>query len=205
MRRLACVLAVALTVVGVSARLAAVEPPGDAARGEQLFASKQCAHCHRAGEPKGVGPLLGDLRRPQGAYELSGRLWNHAPAMFTALQQEGLKWPVIEERDMADLMAYLRVDPGRDPSPQPRRGAMILVNKGCLKCHRFRGEGANVAIDLAERRDDYASPARWAVTVWSHTPRIAQKAIERGIQYPRFTGDEMTHLVGFLKAGGSAR
>ena len=205
MRRLACALGVALSVVGVSAHFAAAEPAGDAARGEQVFASKQCAHCHRATDPPGVGPRLGELRRPQGAYELTGRFWNHAPAMFTALQQERLPWPAIDERAMTDLMAYLQADPARDPAAQPRRGAMVLVKKGCLKCHRFRGEGSNIAGDLAERRDDYGSPARWAVTVWSHTPRIAQKAIERGIQYPRFTGDEMTHLLGFLRTGGEAR
>jgi hypothetical protein len=38
--------------------------------------------------------------------------------------------------------------------------------------------------------------------MWSHTPRISQKAMERGIPYPRFTGDEMAHLLGFLRAGG---
>lgn len=196
---------VALAGACVAAGKASAQAPGDPARGEQVFASKQCAHCHRPAEPKGVGPLLSELRRPQGAYELSGRLWNHAPAMFTTLVHEGLAWPVISETEMADLMAYLQADAARDPAVQARRGQGILVAKGCLKCHSFRGEGSRIAPDLAERREDYAPPARWASRMWSHTPRIAQKAIERGIAYPRFTGDEMTHLLGFLRSGGPAR
>jgi len=203
--RCAYALSVALALTGAAPENAPAQAPGDAARGEQVFGSKQCAHCHRPGEPKGIGPPLGELRRPQGAYELAGRFWNHAPAMFTALKQEGLTWPVIDEREMADLMAYLKADAARDPAPRPRRGQMILVAKGCLKCHSFRVEGASIAGDLAARREDYAPPARWASKVWSHTPRISQKAIERGIPYPRFTGDEMTHLLGFLRTGGPAR
>jgi cytochrome c2 len=203
--RCAAALALAVALAGPAAGRAAAQPSGDASRGEQVFASKQCAHCHRPDEPKGIGPRLDELRRPQGAYELAGRLWNHAPAMFTALKVEGLAWPVIDEGEMLHLMAYLRADAARDPSPEPRRGQLILVAKGCLKCHRFQGEGANVAGDLAERRKDYAPPERWASKVWSHTPRIAQKAIERGVPYPRFTGDEMAHLIGFLRTGGAGR
>jgi cytochrome c2 len=203
--RCAGALSVAVALVCAALGEAAAQPPGDATRGQQVFASKQCAHCHRPGEPKEIGPPLGELRRPQGAYELAGRLWNHAPAMFTALKHEGLAWPVIDEGEMANLMAYLLADIARDATPDPRRGQLVLVAKGCLKCHRFRGEGANIAGDLAARREDYAPPERWASTVWSHTPRIAQKAIERGIPYPRFTGDEMAHLIGFLRTGGAAR
>jgi cytochrome c2 len=203
-RRLArALLGAALAVACAGPDQAAAQAAGgDLARGAQLFGAKMCGHCHRATEPKGPGPLLSELRRPQGAYELSGRLWNHAPAMFTALVQEGLPWPEISETEMADLMAYLGADAARDPRPDRHKGLTTLVSKGCLKCHAFRGEGARIAPDLATVRDDYAPPARWASRMWSHTPRISQKAMERGIPYPRFTGDEMAHLLGFLRAGG---
>jgi hypothetical protein len=58
-----------------------------------------------------------------------------------------------------------------------------------------------VGPDLAERRMDYAPAATWAATIWRHTPTMAAVAIRRGIQYPRFADDEMTHLLGFLKGG----
>jgi cytochrome c len=62
---------------------AIAKPPADAERGRAVFAAKHCASCHVAGGLQGVGRALERLRRPQGAYELTGRLWNHAPAMFT--------------------------------------------------------------------------------------------------------------------------
>ena len=177
---------------------------GDAVRGEELFTTKQCARCHRPGAP-GVGPALETLRRPQGAYELTGRLWNHAPAMFTVLKVEGLEWPRLDAAEMANVMAYLQADPARDARPDPARGQLILVAKGCLKCHTWKGEGARVGPDLAERRASFAPAATWAATMWAHTPRMAAVAVERGVMYPRFSGVEMLDLLGFLRGEGAAR
>ena len=167
--------------------------------GRAVFADKQCARCHLPrGEP-GAGPALEDLRRPQGEMELAGRLWNHLPAMFSSLTGKGAGWPRISMTEMGDLMAYLQADPGRDPEPDLLRGQVILLRKGCLKCHSLRGEGGPIKPDLAERRADYESPAAWAVTMWTHTPRMAAMASRQGVPYPRFTGDEMANLVGLLR------
>lgn len=195
--------AAALLVVALLGGVAFAEPPGDSARGRELFTAKNCARCHLPGGQRGMGPRLEELQRPQGAYELAGRLWNHAPAMFTLLKQEGLEWPRIEEAEMADLMAYLGADPGRDPAPDLLRGQITLVGKGCLKCHRFKREGARIGPDLAERRDVLAPAARFAARMWSHTPQMAAISIQRGLLYPRFAGDEMVHLIGFLRGPGT--
>ena len=77
-----------------------------------------------------MGPVVEELRRPQGAYELAGRFWNHAPAMFTTLRSEGVAWPEIEPGEMADLMAYLQADLARDPAPDLFQGQVLLVRKG---------------------------------------------------------------------------
>ncbi|HEU4369058.1 MAG TPA: hypothetical protein VFV05_12625 [Methylomirabilota bacterium] len=196
---------VALGASLAGAALAHAQGPGDPGRGQELFAAKHCAQCHRPRPEPGLGPPLQLLRRPQGVYELAGRLWNHAPAMFTVLKLEGLGWPRIDTGEMADLMAYLQADPGRDPVADPARGQLILVGKGCLKCHAWKGEGARVGPDLSRRRDDYGPAARWAATMWAHTPRMAAVALERAVLYPRFTGDEMLHLLGFLRGDGAAR
>lgn len=196
------VLVVAALLLGAGASApTAGQALGDSARGQELFAAKHCARCHRPGPNRGIGPALSELRRPQGAYELAGRLWNHAPAMFTALKQEGIAWPQISAAEMADLMAYLRTDPNRDPTPDKFRGQTLLVAKGCLKCHGWKGEGARIGPDLAERRDRFAPAALWAATMWAHTPRMAAVAVQEGLQYPRFSGDEMAHLIGVLRSG----
>lgn len=179
---------------------ASAQPVGDAARGSALFAAKECARCHRArGEP-GVGPPLEEVRRPQGAFELAGRLWNHAPAMFATFGREGLPWPQIGPAEMGDLMAYLQADPARDPAPDLAKGETILVRKGCLKCHNLRGEGGRIGPDLGQRRAVYDSPVAWTAAMWIHTPRMAVKAMDLGVWYPRFVDDELDNLVGYLRS-----
>jgi cytochrome c len=193
------VMAVALALATHLAAAPALAT-GDAERGRALFADKQCARCHRPEGQSGVGPAIDQLRRPQGAFELTGRMWNHAPAMFTALVREAIEWPRLTSADAADLMAYLRAEPARDGTTDLLQGQAALVTKGCLKCHALNGEGARVAADLGQRRPEYADPAAWGAAVWTHTPRMAEMARQRGILYPRFDGNEMANLVAFLRS-----
>jgi cytochrome c2 len=186
-------------VLGAAAG-AGAEPPGDAARGREAFTAKECARCHVPRGQPGVGPALEQLRRPQGAFALAGRLWNHAPAMFTVLRSGNLPWPQISAPEMADLMTYLEADPAADPPPDLPRGQVTLLRKGCLKCHSLRGDGARLAPDLSARRAAYDSAVTWAATMWTHTPAMAAKAMELGMLYPRFADDEMLNLVAFLKS-----
>lgn len=192
-----------LAMIG-GGRATAAEAPGDATRGQAVFAAKQCVRCHASRGQPSAGPAVEELRRPQGAYELAGRFWNHTPAMFTTLRREGVSWPEINPAEMADLMAYLQADPSRDPAPDPLRGRMLLVGKGCLKCHRYRNEGGKIAQELTEYNPGYQSAVAWASAVWQHAPRMAEEARRMGVLYPRFTGGEMGNLVGLLRSTAKA-
>ena len=202
-------------VLGLSAGLAwallvgappsGAQAPGDAERGRAVFSAKECVRCHGSGGQPGMGPPVEQLRRPQGAYELAGRLWNHAPAMFVVLRQEGRAWPEISAGEMADLMAYLQAEAARDPAPDISRGQALLVRKGCLKCHRLRGEGGVVGDELTQPRAGYESAVVWAAATWSHAPRMAEEAKRMGTLYPRFSGEEMGNLVGFLRSSAKSQ
>lgn len=187
-----------VAVVGAVAP-AAAQTPGDPDRGRSVFTAKRCAGCHAPGGERGVGPPLEALRRPQGVFELAGRLWNHAPAMFTLLVLEGIPWPPISAAEMADLMAYLRASGALDPPPDLFKGQVALLRKGCLKCHSLGGEGGRIGPELARRLAAYEAAAAWAAAMWTHTPRMAAKAMEVGVLYPRFSNDEMGNLVAYLR------
>ena len=196
-------MALALAVIASGIGFAA-EAPGDPQRGQAVFQVKQCVRCHAARGQPSRGPVVEDLRRPQGAYELVGRFWNHAPAMFTTLRSEGVVWPEISVAEMADLMAYLQADSSRDPAPDLAQGHLLLVRKGCLKCHSYRGEGGRIAEELTRPNPGYQSPVAWAAAVWKHAPRMAEEARRMGVLYPRFSGEEMGNLVGLLRSAAKS-
>ena len=203
MRRLAGVMTLAVgAVLGVGTLAAAGSHDIE---GRRLFEAKQCVRCHVAGGRGSGVPALEALRRPQGAWQLTGRLWNHVPAMFTVLRTEQVPWPSFTAEEMRALMSYLAADPAADATPDVGRGHGVLVQKGCLKCHALHGEGARIAPDLADRVDAFTAPAAWAARIWRHTPSMAAVAMERGVPYPRFTGHEMAHLVAYLKSSRRAR
>ncbi len=168
--------------------------------GRAVFVDKHCVRCHAPRAETSGGPALEDIKRPQGEMELAGRLWNHVPAMFAAVSQQGVAWPRISAGEMADLMSYLGAEPARDGTPDVQKGQVTLLRKGCLKCHSLRHEGGRVDPDLAARRADYESAAAWAATMWTHSPRMAERARELGFSYPRFADDEMANLVGYLRS-----
>jgi len=120
--------------------------------------------------------------------------------MFTLLRREGIPWPAVSPAEMGDLIAYLEGDPRRDPPVDLARGQMLLVRKGCLKCHSVMGEGARVGPELAHRRAAYDSVTAWASAMWIHTPRMAARAQELGVLFPRFADAEMGNLVGYLRS-----
>jgi mono/diheme cytochrome c family protein len=119
--------------------------------------------------------------------------------MFRILREHGIEWPVIHAAEMGDLMIYLQADPSRDPPADVTRGQALVIRKGCLKCHRLRGEGGAVGIELTKYPGGYESPVAWATAIWSHSPRMAGYAVRVGLLYPRFAGEEMGDLFAFLK------
>jgi mono/diheme cytochrome c family protein len=190
----------AVLVAAIGTRAWGAEPADDAGRGRAVFEARACVRCHQPREQgRATGPALEEIQRPQGLLELAGRLWNHAPAMFAAVGKEGLAWPDLSEEQMRDLATYLQAAPGRDAPPDVGRGHIVLVSKGCLKCHRLRGEGGSGATDLAAFPDRYQSPVAWATRIWGHAPRMAAVAARLGVAYPRFGGDEMANLFAFLR------
>lgn len=94
---------------------------GDPARGAQLFVSKGCADCHSYGGKGGTDapPLdfMAGHRSARDIANMSGRLWNHLPAMLEHFKEEGLPVPTFADDQMADLVAYLHSEPGASGSP----------------------------------------------------------------------------------------
>lgn len=86
------------------------DPPGNVAKGQQLYMDKGCVLCHYA--PKGAerrfAPDLSASEALASPVALSSAMWNHAPTMESQIRERGLPWPRFQDDEVRDLVEYLR-------------------------------------------------------------------------------------------------
>ncbi|MBI4465254.1 MAG: c-type cytochrome [Acidobacteria bacterium] len=83
--------------------------PGDPAAGASAFAAKGCSSCHTVtGGATSVGPNLSSLQGDFTPLSISGRMWNHGPAMLQIMEKSDVSWPVFTSKELADTLAFLK-------------------------------------------------------------------------------------------------
>jgi mono/diheme cytochrome c family protein len=181
-----------------------MDEPGDSHRGEQLFAAKSCVRCHGAeGVASRLGPDLATVRGVDTPIRWAQTMWNHAPKMESRMRQVGVNWPRFENREMNDLLAYIReVSRGTRSETEllpasPRRGAKLFKEKDCVKCHSVNGEGGRVGPDLAKQHLT-GSIVQLAGVMWNHSPEMWHASETQSVPRPEFSGRELADLAAFL-------
>jgi len=172
--------------------------PGTPDRGRVLFAEKRCASCHAVG---GVGARIGpDLGRAGHHISLTAfaaRMWNHAPAMLAKMREQQIEPPALSGQEMADIVAYLFTARYFEPSSNPRRGAALVQDKGCLTCHAVAGKGARGGVDFA-RSTVVGTPASLVAALWNHSRGMEAEAEKRQITLPELRGAELADISAYL-------
>jgi len=184
--------------------------PGSSVRGAELFQKKSCITCHAFGGAGGqTAPDLAQrnesVRKP---IELASALWNHAPRMWRAQQQQQVK-PILDTAETADLFAYFYSLSYSKVPGNASNGARLFENKGCATCHEVavsqvsRGvkkEPLQLPISTWNRVDD---PMSWAERMWNHAGKVMQSTTGSG--WPQFSADEMVDLLTYLRSLPEAR
>ncbi len=183
---------------------AAWTPPGDSARGLELYTSRKCIVCHRVGNVGGVlGPALDGLREVASPIDLAADLWNHAPAMAEEMRRRGIVRPALTGRDIEDLLAFF----GVGGKGLPREAVYVLGGsadagrrqfqaKGCVRCHQAGGQGGTVGPNLTAVAP--RQPADFAAAMWNMGTGMLQAMRSAGIAAPQLTGAEMADIVAYL-------
>ena len=191
---------------------------GDSERGRRVFEEKTCTACHSLrGAGGNVGPDLSHRAAVDSLVGWTQAMWNHAPAMERAMRQAGVEWPRFEEREMSDLLAYVRgsrnaSETAGDLLPaNPDRGKKIFAEKSCGACHSLQGETGRIGPDLQAGQKLPATVVQLAGAMWNHSPGMWRAMQSRGVKRPVFQDREMADLVAFLyslhyaEPGGSPR
>lgn len=173
-----------------------MDEPGDAKKGKGLMETKGCSHCHAVKEGE-----RGDLGR-WGMYTnpilWAQMMWNHEPQMEQAMRKRGVPWIEFKENEMVDLIAYIRSLSGSVEkvylSPgNARSGEKLFSQKGCIRCHTPSG-----GLDLGRKRDFPRTLAQLAGVMWNHSREMWKGMLEKGLDRPLLTPQEMADLVAYL-------
>lgn len=174
---------------------------GDAVRGRQLFAQKQCARCHNSDAR--VGPDLARSEVPPTPVAWTQVLWNHGSAMQARMTKAGVAWPTFRANELRDLFAYVQSLDGAAPEAvvingDPDRGWAVFQSKGCIACHAITRDSGSIGPAFGRDHQLPPSFAQFGEAMLNHFPQMQRALSSRSTAMPVFEGDEMADLATFL-------
>ena len=172
---------------------------GDPKRGRQLFNDKGCTHCHGVlGKGTGVGPDLGRVELRGSVTQLAGRMWNHWPAMSSAMGAMGMRTPTFKSDELGDVFAFLFVSRYSGQAGELSRGWSAYRGKGCIRCHGSQGEGG---IGPSLKAFKHQSKEQMMQRLWNHAPQMRTTMATHQIPWPRLEAGDLAGLLALVADG----
>jgi mono/diheme cytochrome c family protein len=166
------------------------DQPGDAARGQQVFTSRQCGVCHGVEDSKAEGaPPVVKWESLDDPVVLVRQMWNHSYRMHDAFARRHIEWQALTSTELDDILAYLRSVPQTQKlaahfsNTSGTKGRQVFESKGCVNCHK-----GSLALD---DRLHNMTLTDIAVDMWNHAPRMMQPP-------PTLNDEEMRSLLSYL-------
>lgn len=173
---------------------------GEAKRGEQLFQTQQCVRCHSVNGKGGTfGPDLS--RRIDRSYTptvMASLIWNHAPAMWSAMKRENLAPPSLSPEQSADLFAYFVSTRYFEQPGDAGRGKQLFASKHCGDCHGITDAKAGGGPPVA-KWESLADPVVLAQQMWNHGAAMKEALAKKGVARPSLTAQELTDMLVYLQ------
>jgi len=178
------------------------ESPGHPKAGRDIFVKNGCMRCHsvwRSDNKK--GPALASLGMGRNLYDLCASIWTHW-ARMNEVRERAKERPIsLSSRQFRDIVAYLYYLNYSAQPGDPRLGEKIFREKECIQCHAIeplhaKDKPARAVYEMRE----FQGAVPLAVAVWNHGAEMYQIMSARQIRWPEFQGEEVAHLVEFIRS-----
>jgi mono/diheme cytochrome c family protein len=171
----------------------------DSGRGARLFESLSCAKCHQVNGGSNVAPDLSRLTdrdfRPSA---LAATMWNHAPAMWSAMSAREISSGDLNEQAAADLFAYFYATRFFEKPGDAARGKRVFDGRGCAGCHGLTQE-IQPGIPPVSRWENLNHPMALAEAMWNHMPRMLAAAGAKRVVWPELSAQDLSDLLVYLR------
>jgi len=172
----------------------------DSKRGAAIFVGQSCTNCHSVSGRGGTSaPDLG--RRFDRDYTPAGvasLMWNHAPAMWSAIAKQGVAMPRLSDADAADLFAYFYAAHFFEKPGEAQRGKALFASKHCGDCHALTGGSPNVGPPVSEWQA-LADPTLLIAQMFDHAAQMNTVMRQRNIAWPQLTAQDMSDMLVYLQ------
>lgn len=172
----------------------------DSERGERLFESESCLQCHSVNGKGGkAAPDLGkQIGRNFTPSLFTSVMWNHAPAMWAAMEKRGLQIKPLNEQAAADLFAYFYSVRFFDRPGDASRGKQLFSSKHCADCHQVSGTSASGAKPVVAW-ESLGDPITLAEAMWNHSANMARAFADQTIPWPQLSGQNLSDILVYVR------
>lgn len=203
LRQRARVLLVLVAML-VAQRASGIE--ADSERGAELFHTLQCVQCHSVnGEGGNLGPDLGrQLNRGFTPASLAGAIWNHAPAMWTAMQAHGVRPDDMNQQAATDLFTYFYSVGFFERPGDAGRGKQLFTARHCANCHGL-DESKIPEAKPASQWQSVEQPIMLVNEMWNHAATMRKEFAGRSWKWPELTTQDLIDILVYLRKGSPSR
>lgn len=172
----------------------------DSARGARLFETQGCVQCHSVNGKGGhIGPDLGRaVDRNYTPATLASLLWNHAPAMWTAMRAREMRPGERNEQSAADLFAYFYSARFFEKPGDAGHGKRLFEGRRCAECHGLT-EAIEAGAKPVSRRESLDSPIALATAMWNHGAGMSREMKLRELVWVRLSAQDLTDILVYLR------
>lgn len=183
-----------------AAGLRAATVAASSERGAGLFQTLSCFQCHSVnGEGGNIAPDLGrQIDRDFTPASLAATMWNHAPTMWSAMRERGVRAGDLDEQAAADLLAFFYSSHYFDRPGDAGRGKRLFSSKHCADCHGL----TSPKLPEAKPVSQWASIGHPTVLVnamWNHAVRMRQEFARRKLKWSQLTTQDLADILVYLR------
>jgi mono/diheme cytochrome c family protein len=178
----------------------------DSRRGEQIFETHACIRCHSINGKGGkAAPDLGRrIGREYTPASFAALMWNHAPAMWSSMGQQGLELKPLTQQDAGDLFGYFYSIRFFDKAADAARGKRLFTSNHCSECHAISESAGGVAKPVANWQS-LGHPIELASAMWRHSTNMRQAFAAKGFDWPALSGQDLADILLYVRNLPSTR
>jgi cytochrome c2 len=125
-------------------------------------------------------------------------MWNHAPTMWSVIQQKAFKVGELDPQAAADLFASFYSARYFEMPGDAGRGKGLFTTKSCANCHGL-ATSPNPQARPINQWQAISDPVALVGAMWNHSPDMWSELAKKKIAWPALTSQEFSDLLVYLR------